>query len=154
MWRLSGSPPPQLIRKLGPPSISTGRTLPSRTYDPDADGERLASALVAGGGFRWRRPQINLSGLEVRPFPHRDQILEALEIDASTKAGARSQLSWWRDRDRKDRSGGPETTGVWPRTPSDAESAVRRASQARSWNSRCSTRTVRFSQTPRLAKHS
>ena len=82
-----GSPPRNSSASSGPPSIPTGRTPAFTTYDPDADGEQLASALRRAGGSGGGRPQISLSGLEVRPFPHQDQILEALETERRSTAG-------------------------------------------------------------------
>jgi superfamily II DNA or RNA helicase/HKD family nuclease len=51
-------------------------------YDPDRDGARLDEALaVAGGRGPGEELQINLSGLEVRPFPHQQDMLERLRIE-------------------------------------------------------------------------
>ncbi len=78
--RLSGVATPQLIRKFEA-TFDTYWSDPAFTaYDPDADGEHLAEALrEAGGGGG--PPRISLSGLQVRPFPHQEQILEALETE-------------------------------------------------------------------------
>lgn len=79
--RLSGVATPQLIRKFEATFDTYWSDSAFTTYDPDADGEQLASALRRAGGSGGGRPQISLSGLEVRPFPHQDQILEALETE-------------------------------------------------------------------------
>jgi superfamily II DNA or RNA helicase/HKD family nuclease len=52
------------------------------SYDPEEDGERLAEALVrAGGQGSADDPKINLSGLEVQPFPHQRDMLERLQVE-------------------------------------------------------------------------
>ncbi|MDO5681875.1 MAG: DUF3427 domain-containing protein [Propionibacteriaceae bacterium] len=51
-------------------------------YDPDRDGERLENALAEAGGRRERdRQTLTLSGLEVRPYPHQQEALEALAAE-------------------------------------------------------------------------
>ncbi|HEX5345847.1 MAG TPA: DEAD/DEAH box helicase family protein [Pseudonocardiaceae bacterium] len=49
-----------------------------RLYDPDRDAELLDRALAAEGGSGGA---ITLSGLEVRPRPHQERILEALDAE-------------------------------------------------------------------------
>ena len=79
--RLSGVATPQLIRKFDA-TFDTYWSDPAFTaYDPDADGEHLADALQRAGGSGSRSSRITLSRLEVRPFPHQEQILEALEAE-------------------------------------------------------------------------
>jgi superfamily II DNA or RNA helicase/HKD family nuclease len=52
------------------------------SYDPDDDGERLAEALArAGGKGPGEDLKINLSGLEVQPFPHQRDMLERLRVE-------------------------------------------------------------------------
>ncbi|MER5509174.1 DUF3427 domain-containing protein [Streptomyces sp. NPDC002766] len=52
------------------------------SYDPDEDGERLAAALArAGGSGPGDDLRINLSGLEVQPFPHQRDMLERLRVE-------------------------------------------------------------------------
>ncbi|MFG2788753.1 DUF3427 domain-containing protein [Streptomyces sp. NPDC048419] len=51
-------------------------------YDPDADGDRLSEALRrAGGNGPGDDLKINLSGLEVQPFPHQRDMLERLHVE-------------------------------------------------------------------------
>ncbi|MEU8691823.1 DUF3427 domain-containing protein [Streptomyces sp. NPDC048665] len=51
-------------------------------YNPDEDGERLDEALAqAGGGRAGDDLKINLSGLEVQPFPHQRDMLERLRVE-------------------------------------------------------------------------
>ncbi|MFE7166310.1 DUF3427 domain-containing protein [Streptomyces sp. NPDC057616] len=52
------------------------------TYDPDEDGDRLSEALRrAGGSGTGDELKINLSGLEVQPFPHQRDMLERLRVE-------------------------------------------------------------------------
>lgn len=52
------------------------------SYDPDGDGERLSDALArAGGKGSDDDVKINLSGLEVQPFPHQRDMLERLRVE-------------------------------------------------------------------------
>jgi len=53
-------------------------------YDPDADGDRLDDALnEAAGRTQHDRVTISLSGLEVRPYPYQQEMLEAIEAERS-----------------------------------------------------------------------
>lgn len=52
------------------------------TYDPDSDRDRLDDALAeASGRSRHSRVTISLSGLEVRPYPYQQEMLEALDVE-------------------------------------------------------------------------
>lgn len=51
-------------------------------YDPERDRDRLDDALAeASGQRRSDRVTVSLAGLEVRPFPHQAEMLEALEVE-------------------------------------------------------------------------
>ncbi len=51
-------------------------------YDPDSDCDRLDDALAeASGAARHSRVTITLSGLEVRPFPYQQEMLDAIEAE-------------------------------------------------------------------------
>lgn len=50
-------------------------------YDPDTDRDRLDDALAAARGERGGSASISLSGLELRPYPYQQAILEALESE-------------------------------------------------------------------------
>ena len=51
-------------------------------FDPTRDSDRLADALaVASGSARRSESTITLSGLDVRPYPHQSEILQALEAE-------------------------------------------------------------------------
>jgi superfamily II DNA or RNA helicase/HKD family nuclease len=89
--RLSGVATPQLIRKFEA-TFDTYWSDPAFTaYDPDTDSEQLDVALArAGGGPALGTRTISLAGLEVRPFPHQEQILEALEAEREIHARHRN----------------------------------------------------------------
>ncbi len=79
--RLSSVATPDLIRKFASTFDSYWADPAFASYDPEnpADGARLASALA---GSRQGRGAVTLgTGLEVRPFPHQRQILEALDAE-------------------------------------------------------------------------
>ena len=76
--RLSSVATPDLIRKFTSTFDSYWAATDFVGYDPDlpADSERLAQALG-----RQRTDTTELTGLEVRPYPHQSQILEALDAE-------------------------------------------------------------------------
>ncbi|WP_170304510.1 DUF3427 domain-containing protein [Microlunatus speluncae] len=52
------------------------------TYDPDRDRDRLDDALAEAAGARPHdRLTVSLSGLEVRPYPYQQQILDFVEAE-------------------------------------------------------------------------
>lgn len=51
------------------------------SYDPDRDRDRLDDALLASGSTAIGGLPITLSGLEVKPFPYQQAMLEALEAE-------------------------------------------------------------------------
>lgn len=50
-------------------------------YDPDADRDKLDDALAEARGERRAAAAISLSGLELRPYPYQQAILESLESE-------------------------------------------------------------------------
>ena len=51
-------------------------------YDPDRDRDRLDDALAEASGQRMHeRVTLSLSGLEVRPFPYQQTMLDALDVE-------------------------------------------------------------------------
>ncbi len=50
-------------------------------YDPDSDRDRLDDALAAARGERRGSTVVHISGLELRPYPYQQAILEALESE-------------------------------------------------------------------------
>ncbi len=75
--RLSAIATPDLVRKFEGTFDSYWAHPPFVPYDPDqpVDAERLRTALARDTG-----PSV-VSGLEVRPYPHQEQILEALAAE-------------------------------------------------------------------------
>ncbi|MEU0439869.1 DUF3427 domain-containing protein [Streptomyces sp. NPDC006186] len=79
--RLSSVATPRVIDKFEMTFDAYWNDIAFETYDPDADGDRLADALERAGGKLRGDLQINLSGLEVRPFPHQQDMLERLRVE-------------------------------------------------------------------------
>lgn len=51
-----------------------------KTYDPENDGELLEQELTRGNAYD-NNQHIELSGLDIMPYPHQEEILEALESE-------------------------------------------------------------------------
>ncbi|MFC8866852.1 DUF3427 domain-containing protein [Streptomyces sp. NPDC057148] len=63
------------------------------TYDPDLHGERLDAALAQAGGTAPTSDfKINLSGLQVHPFPHQRDMLERLSAEREIRGRHRNLL--------------------------------------------------------------
>lgn len=63
------------------------------SYDPEQDGERLDEALAeASGRKRTDRVTVSLSGLAVRPYPHQEDMLEALQVEREVHDNHRNLL--------------------------------------------------------------
>ena len=78
--RLSGIATPELLRKFEATFDTYWADQAFVPYDPDTDADRLDAALARSGN---RQPSttISLAGLEVRPLPHQETILEALDAE-------------------------------------------------------------------------
>ncbi|NIZ90028.1 DUF3427 domain-containing protein [Kineococcus rubinsiae] len=76
--RLSAVANPALLAKFDATFASYWASSSFETYVPDRDGERLDVALAAAGGQRGPGTPIDLSGLEVTPRPHQQEMLEQL----------------------------------------------------------------------------
>ena len=63
------------------PSRPTGTRTPSARYDPETDRDKLDDALADARGERAGGAAISLSGLELRPYPYQQAILESLESE-------------------------------------------------------------------------
>ncbi|MFE1440022.1 DUF3427 domain-containing protein [Streptomyces sp. NPDC058739] len=80
--RLSSVATPRVLDKFEATFDAYWEDQAFELYDPDNDGTRLDEALaLAGGKGSTGEPKINLSGLEVRPFPHQSDMLERLRIE-------------------------------------------------------------------------
>ncbi|HLR92892.1 MAG TPA: DUF3427 domain-containing protein, partial [Jiangellaceae bacterium] len=79
--RLSAVATPSLLHKFDA-TFETYWNDPSYVdYRPGQDAERLDAALAEAAGRTTPRTSLNLSGLEVRPYPHQQEILERLEVE-------------------------------------------------------------------------
>ncbi|MGQ0719561.1 MAG: DUF3427 domain-containing protein [Pseudonocardiales bacterium] len=76
--RISAIATPVLVRKFEATFDTYWNDPDFRPYDPDRDAELLDRALATEGGSGGA---ITLSGLEVRPRPHQERILEALDAE-------------------------------------------------------------------------
>ncbi len=80
--RLSNAATPALMQKFRATFDSYWNSGDFESYDPDRDAERLDHALAqARGGKRGDRVTISLSGLEVRPFPYQQEMLDMIQAE-------------------------------------------------------------------------
>ncbi|MFD5745898.1 DUF3427 domain-containing protein [Streptomyces sp. NPDC127033] len=81
--RLSSIATPDVMKKFEATFDSYWSEAAFESYDPAADGDRLDDALrqASGGTTAGNGPRITLSGLEVRPYPHQQDMLERLEVE-------------------------------------------------------------------------
>jgi superfamily II DNA or RNA helicase/HKD family nuclease len=79
--RLSGVGTPDLVRKFAATFDTYWESSAFVPYDPARDGDRLDDALASAGNRTGKRTSISLAGLEVRPLPHQQEILEALDTE-------------------------------------------------------------------------
>jgi len=80
--RLSSVATPALISKFRATFDSYWADETFEPYDPDRDEARLRDALAEASGRRATdRVTVSLSGLDVRPYPHQTEMLEALDAE-------------------------------------------------------------------------
>lgn len=80
--RLSRVGTPSLFEKFTATFDTYWNDTSFETYDPDRDRDRLDDALAEAGGRRTHdRVTISLSGLEVRPYPYQQEMLDAIEAE-------------------------------------------------------------------------
>ncbi len=80
--RLSSVSTPPLLRKFLATFDSYWNDATFETYDPDADRDRLDDAIAEASGKRINdRVTLTLSGLEVRPYPYQQEMLDQLEVE-------------------------------------------------------------------------
>ena len=80
--RLSSVATPAALRKFEATFDSYSSEAAFETYDPASDSDRLDDALAQASGKHDKGPQaISLSGLELRPYPHQQDMLERLRIE-------------------------------------------------------------------------
>ncbi|MGW2728116.1 DUF3427 domain-containing protein [Streptomyces sp. NPDC001494] len=91
--RLSSIATPAVLDKFEATFDAYWNDTAFETYDPELHGERLDGALAqAGGGTSATDLKINLSGLEVRPFPHQRDMLERLRVEREVRGRRRNLL--------------------------------------------------------------
>lgn len=80
--RLSRSATPDLLSKFEATFDSYWNSTEFERYDPDLDRDRLDDALADARGARTgHRVTLDISGLEVTPFPYQQEILDAVEAE-------------------------------------------------------------------------
>lgn len=80
--RLSSVATPDLLKKFEVTFDSYWEQRAFQTYDPDRDGDKLDAALERNGGKRTSAPDA-VTGLEIVPFLHQEEMLEDLEAERS-----------------------------------------------------------------------
>ncbi|MGW1723140.1 DUF3427 domain-containing protein [Streptomyces sp. NPDC002306] len=91
--RLSSVATPAVLNKFEATFDAYWNDSAFELYDPDTDGKRLDQALAqASGSGPITDLKINLSGLEVRPFPHQQDMLERLHIEREIRGRNRNLL--------------------------------------------------------------
>ena len=79
--RLSGVATPELLRKFEATFDTYWESNTFVPYDPDTDADRFDDALRQAGRRERTPTTISLAGLEVRPLPHQQEVLEALDSE-------------------------------------------------------------------------
>jgi superfamily II DNA or RNA helicase/HKD family nuclease len=91
--RLSSVATPAVLNKFEATFEAYWNDTAFETYDPDLHGERLDGALAQASGTAATTDfKINLSGLEVRPFPHQRDMLERLDVERGIRGRHRNLL--------------------------------------------------------------
>jgi superfamily II DNA or RNA helicase/HKD family nuclease len=91
--RLSSVATPAVLNKFVATFDAYWNDIAFELYDPEDDGERLDQALAQAGGTGLTTDlKISLSGLEVRPFPHQQDMLERLRIEREIRGRNRNLL--------------------------------------------------------------
>lgn len=78
--RLSNIATPALLKKFEVTFDSYWEQRAFQNYDPERDGDKLDAALERNGGKRTSSPD-GITGLEVQPYLHQEEMLEALEAE-------------------------------------------------------------------------
>ncbi|MGW1592882.1 DUF3427 domain-containing protein [Streptomyces sp. NPDC002343] len=91
--RLSSVTTPAVLDKFEATFDAYWNDIAFETYDPDLHRERLDGALAqASGATPTADLRINLSGLEVRPYPHQRDMLERLRVEREIRGRHRNLL--------------------------------------------------------------
>ncbi|WP_307818026.1 DUF3427 domain-containing protein [Janibacter endophyticus] len=80
--RLSRATAPALLEKFRATFDTYWNSPEFETYDPDRDRDRLDDALLEAKGAKASdRVTISIAGLDVRPYPYQQEMLDALEAE-------------------------------------------------------------------------
>ena len=80
--RLSNQSTPSLLQKFEATFDAYWNSAEFESYDPEQDRDRLDDALLEAAGLRTtNRIMLSLSGLEVRPYPYQQEMLDALQAE-------------------------------------------------------------------------
>jgi superfamily II DNA or RNA helicase/HKD family nuclease len=80
--RLAGAHTPELLAKFEGTFDSYWADPAFITYDPAVDGPRLDESLAVAAGHQTRDTvTFTVSGLQVRPYPHQQEILDRLDVE-------------------------------------------------------------------------
>ncbi|MGW4347115.1 DUF3427 domain-containing protein [Streptomyces sp. NPDC004690] len=91
--RLSSVATPAVLDKFEATFDTYWNDIAFESYDPDLHGERLDDALAQASGTRSTADlKISLSGLQVRPLPHQQDMLERLRIEREIRGRSRNLL--------------------------------------------------------------
>ncbi|MFD9125037.1 DUF3427 domain-containing protein [Kitasatospora sp. NPDC059571] len=90
--RLSAVATPAVLRKIEATFDSYWANPGFRPYHPDTDAAELDEALAAAGGWHRGDQVFSLSGLEVRPHPHQQAMLESLDAERKARGHHRNLL--------------------------------------------------------------
>ncbi|GAA2273400.1 DEAD/DEAH box helicase [Streptomyces hawaiiensis] len=91
--RLSSVATPAVLNKFEATFDAYWNDSAFETYDPDQHTERLDQALAQASGTNSTTDlKINLSGLEVRPFPYQQDMLERLRVERELRGRSRNLL--------------------------------------------------------------
>jgi superfamily II DNA or RNA helicase len=91
--RLSHVATPALLEKFRATFDTYWNDRSFESYDPATDRDRLDDALAeASGKSQHSRVTISLSGLEVRPYPYQQEMLEALDVERTVHGRHRNLI--------------------------------------------------------------
>lgn len=80
--RLSSAATPSLLDKFRATFESYWNSPEFEMYDPDRDRDRLDDALLEAKGIKANdRVTITLAGLEVRPYPYQQEMLDSIDVE-------------------------------------------------------------------------
>ena len=91
--RLSKVATPSLMQKFEATFDSYWNDSTFESYDPARDRDRLDDAIAEASGRKHSsRVTLSLSGLEVRPYPYQQEMLEALDVERTVHARHRNLI--------------------------------------------------------------